>query len=94
MNKESPSCSASTQLTQVVVMGPLHVAPAPNLVFFLQARQKHSFLYCNVPVNQAHGQNQRFQLGDYKFYTWKGITQTKQDSWLFSAELQQHLHAL
>lgn len=25
-----------------------------------------------MPVNQAHGQNERFQLGDYVFYTWKG----------------------
>uniref|UniRef100_A0A8C8ASX1 Dynein regulatory complex subunit 3 n=1 Tax=Otus sunia TaxID=257818 RepID=A0A8C8ASX1_9STRI len=59
-----------------------------------KARQKHSFLYCNVPVNQTHGQNQRFQLGDYIFYTWKGITQNKQNSRLFSTALQQRLHML
>lgn len=94
VNKESPSCRTSTQLTQIIVMGPLHAAPPLNLVFFLQARQKHGFLYCDVPVNQTHGQNQRFQLGDYIFYTWKGITQNKQDSGLFSAALQQHLHML
>lgn len=31
VNKESPSCRASTQLAQIIVMGPLHIAPPLNL---------------------------------------------------------------
>lgn len=31
VNKESPGCRTSSQLAQIVVVGPLHVAPPLNL---------------------------------------------------------------
>lgn len=51
VNKESPSCRASTQLAQIVVMGPLHAAPPLNLKERRNTSQFRTGLYVELLSN-------------------------------------------
>lgn len=52
MNKESPSCRTSAQLAQIVVMGPLHLAPPLNLKERRNVSQFRRGLYAE-PVSSS-----------------------------------------
>lgn len=53
MNKESPSCCTSTQLTQIIVMGPLHIAPPLNLKERRNTSQFRTGLHAELLGNSA-----------------------------------------
>lgn len=48
MNKESPSGRTSTQLAQIIVVGPLHLAPPLNLKERRNASQFRRGLYTQL----------------------------------------------